>query len=332
MKVLHVFGPEPDAEVLERASRVARGLPREIKHFIDDADNLVPFDVPGAAALSEPLPLTGKVSLPRYTRIAQGVAAADLVLTYGPTALDAIVTKRIFGKKLPPVVHHESGKASGNAYERLARRVVLPAAAAVIKAGEIEDGVDVGTFSPGKPGAALAGLERQRGDFVIGCISPLRSGLGLAALVRAAAVIPNARLAVIGGGPDANALAGEARRAGLGNRLVLPGRVRDLAKAMRQFDLLAAPSGGIGRFTLLEALATGLPVVVPDGVAAPPKNPCYRDADGFRDALLRLAGNRDLRERLATANREAAVARHDSKRMIAGYSAVYGAAAGVDIR
>ncbi|HTI30858.1 MAG TPA: glycosyltransferase family 4 protein [Sphingomonas sp.] len=332
MKLLHVFGAEPDAEVLERAARVARGLPRELKHFVDDAANLPAFDVPGAAALSEPLPLDGKVSLPRFTRIAQGVAGADLALTYGPAALDVLVAKRIFRQKLPAIVHHEAVEARGSVYDRLVRRLVVPAAAGVIRADQIEDGVDLTAFSPGKPGAALAGLERQRGDFVIGCISPLRAKLGLVALVRAAAAIPNAKLAVIGGGPDANALAGEARRAGLGTRLVLPGRVRDMAKAMRQFDLLAVPSGGIGRFTLLEALATGLPIVAPRGTILPSENPGYADAEGLRDALLRLAGNRELRERVGAANRETAVMRHDAKPMIARYTQIYGDAAGVDIR
>ncbi len=332
MKLLHVFGTEPDDEVLERAARVARGLPRALKHFVDDAALLPAFDVPGAASLSEPLPLGGKVSLPRYTRIAQGVGGADLVLTYGPATLDVLVAKRIFGKKLPAMVHHEGPADRGSVYDRLVRRLVRPAAAAMVGAGEIEDGVDLTAFSPGKPGAALAGLERQRGDFVIGCISPLRSGLGLAALVRAAAAIPNAKLAVIGGGPDASALAGEARRAGLGNRLILPGRVRDLAKALRHFDLLAVPAGGIGRFRLLEAMATGLAIVSPEGTALPPGNPHYGDGDGLRDAMMRLAGNRDLRDRLGTVNREAAAGGHDAKRIIARYSQIYGDAAGVDIR
>lgn len=332
MKLLHVFGPAPDAEVLERAARVAKGLPRELRHFVDDAAHLPAFDVPGVSSLSEPLPLGGKVSLPRYTRIAQGVASANLTLTYGPAALDVLVAKRIFGKKLPAIVHHEGAAARGSMYDRLVRRLVRPAAAAVIGPNEIEDGIDLTIFAPGKPGAALAGLERQRGDFVIGCISPLRAGLGLAALVRAAAVVPNAKLVVIGGGPDANTLAGEARRAGLGTRLVLPGRVRDLAKALRQFDLFAVPSGGVGGFTLLEALATGLPVVAPRGAELPVENAVYDDADGLRDAIMRLAGNRDLRERIGAANREAAVSGHDAKRMIARYSQIYGDAADVDIR
>ena len=48
--------------------------------------------------------------------------------------------------------------------------------------------------------------------------------------------------------------------------------------------------------------------------------------------MMRLAGNRDLRERIGAANRAAAVAGHDAKRMIARYTQIYGDAAGVDIR
>lgn len=332
MRVLHVFGAGPDEVAVERAARVANGLPRTLRHFVDDAAWLPIFPVTGAAALSEPLPLGGKVSLPRYTRIAQGVAAADLVLTYAAGTLDVLVTKRIFGGKLPPIVHHEGAVESRSIYDRLLRRLVLPAAGAVIGADDIADGVDLTAFAPGKPGAALAGFDRQRGDFVIGCLSPLRSGLGLVTLVRAVSAIPNAKLVVIGGGPDASALAAEARRAGLGNRLILPGQVRDRAKALRHFDLLAVPTGGIEHFNLLETVATGLPIVAPEGVDLPPDNPLYGNPDGLRDHLLRLAGNRDRRERIGTANREAARAQHDASKMIAAYRDIYAAAALIDIR
>ena len=331
MRLLHIFGAEADPETVERAGRVAKGLPRDLRHVIDDAGLLPVFDMPGATALSEPLLLGGKVSLPRYTRIAHAVAGVELILTYGAGALDVLVARRIYGRRLPPLVHHEGATVGQTVYDRLVRRLVLPAAAAVVRAGEIEDGIDLKAFAPGKAGAALPGLERQRGDFVIGCISPLRSGLGLAALVRAVATIPNAKLVVIGGGPDANTLAGEARRAGLGGRLILPGRVRDMAKALRQFDLLAVPTGGIGRFTLIEAIAMGLPIVAPEGTGLPPENPLYADADGLRDRLMRLAGNRDLRERIGAANRAAALSGHDANRMIAHYRDIYAAASSIDI-
>ncbi|CAM3147275.1 hypothetical protein SPAN111604_06540 [Sphingomonas antarctica] len=332
MRVLHVFGADVPPGIVERAGRVARGLPRTLRHTIDNETLLPIFDVPGATGLREALPLHGKASLSRYTRIATMVADADLILTYGPDTLDVMVARRIFGRKMPPLVHHETSDARRSGYDRLVRWLVIPAAATVIDSDLIEDGVDLKAFAPGKPGAALAGLERHRGDFVIGCISPLRSGLGLAALVRAVAVIPNAKLAVVGGGPDANALAGEARRAGLGSRLVLPGRVRDTARALRQFDLLAVPSGGIDRFTLIEAMATGLPVVAPAGTELPAENPRYAGADELRDHLLRLAGNRDLRMRIGEANRAAAISGHDATRMIAAFRDIYAAAALIDIR
>ena len=332
MRLLHVFGPKSEPETVERAARVARGLLRSLTHRVDDTALLPAFDVPGATALSEPLPLGGKVSLPRYTRIANMVAGVELILTYGPGALDVLIARRIYGQRLPPLVHHESDAGRLSAYDRLVRHLVRPSAVAVIGPHDIEDGVDLTAFAPGKAGAALPGLDRQRGDFVIGCISPLRSGLGLAALLKAVAVIPNAKLVVIGGGPDAKALAAEARRCGLGNRLVLPGRVRDLARAMRQFDLLAVPAGGIGRFTLIEAMVTGLPIVAPERTDLPAENAFYSDVDGLRDRLLRLAGNRDLRLRIGETNRARAIERHDASRMLAAYRDIYASAAAIDIR
>ena len=332
MRLLHVFGPSPEPEVVDRAARVARGLPRSLTHSVDEAAMLPAFEVPGATASSEPLPLAGKVSLPRYTRIANAVAGVDLILTYGPGALDVLIARRIYGRRLPPLVHHEGDTRRLSAYDRLVRRLVRPAVAAVIGPDDIEDGIDLAAFSPGKLGAALPGLDRQRGDFVIGCISPLRSGLGIAALLKAATVIPNAKLVVIGGGPDAKALAADARRCGLGNRLVLPGQARDPARAMRQFDLLVVPMGGIGRFTLIEAMATGLPIVAPEGTGLPAENAFYENADGLRDRLLRLAGNRDLRTLIGKTNRARAIERHDASRMLAAYLNVYASAAAIDIR
>ncbi|MGH2266679.1 hypothetical protein ACQ1Z3_16430, partial [Enterococcus faecalis] len=61
----------------------------------------------------------------------------DLVLTYNWGAVDGVMARRVFGKGMPPLVHHEDGfnadEATGLKVERnMYRRLALPAAAALV--------------------------------------------------------------------------------------------------------------------------------------------------------------------------------------------------------
>jgi glycosyltransferase involved in cell wall biosynthesis len=123
----------------------------------------------------------------------------------------------------------------------------------------------------------------------------------------------DATLVVLGEGPERGAL--EALARDLGVRLVLPGRVPDVAAVLRRADALvhAARWEGFG-LAVLEAMLCSLPVVatrvssVPEivvdgetGLLVP-----VDDDRALHEALGRVLGDAGLRSRLGAAGRERA--------------------------
>ena len=87
-------------------------------------------------------------------------------------------------------------------------------------------------------------------------------------LLRAFAVVagqnPDARLVIVGDGPDLDALRALARELDIAPRAVFPGALPGL-EAMAAFDVFVLPSRYEGMpYVLLEAAATGLPIVMAD--------------------------------------------------------------------
>ena len=79
-----------------------------------------------------PPPLTGRPSIKRYEEIARFLRRFDLVLTYNWGAIDGVMAARVFGKGLPPIIHHEDGFNADEAVlhgpiDRLLDRALEPA-------------------------------------------------------------------------------------------------------------------------------------------------------------------------------------------------------------
>lgn len=139
---------------------------------------------------------------------------------------------------------------------------------------------------------------------------------------------PEARLRIVGGGPELPRLRARARELALGDRVAFLGEVPDDGAVRREYlaaDLFCLPSlqEGFG-IAFLEAMAASLPVVaaraaaapevVPDGeagVLVPPQDPAALAA-----ALGRLLDDEALRRRLGETGRRR-VARYDWK-VVAG--------------
>ncbi len=98
---------------------------------------------------------------------------------------------------------------------------------------------------------AVARLERQKGV-----------DIAIEALRQVHEQHPEAVLVVLGEGPEREALAGLARRIGVGDAVLLPGRVGDVAWFLRRCELLVHPARweGFG-LALLEAMSASRPVV-----------------------------------------------------------------------
>lgn len=126
---------------------------------------------------------------------------------------------------------------------------------------------------------------------------------------------PEARLRIVGGGPELPRLRARARELGLGDRVACLGEVADDEALRREYfaaDVFCLPSlqEGFG-IAFLEAMAASLPVVaaraaavpelVPDGevgLLVPP-----RDPESLAAALARLLDDEALRRRLGEAGR-----------------------------
>jgi L-malate glycosyltransferase len=297
--------------------------------------------------------LEGKPSIARYRQMAGYMQRFDLVLTYNWGAMDAVMTRRMFYKDVPPLVHHEDGfnadesetlKAKRNWFRRLG----LPAAHALVvpsltledialdvwkqpreRVHRIANGIDLAAYGKSTK-SGIPGLKKQRGEIIVGTLAGLRAVKNLPMLVRAVAAIPGARLVIVGDGAERQAIVGEANRLGFAHRLVLPGFLPEPHRFIGHFDIFALSSHSEQfPISLIEAMAAGLPVVATDVgdvrkmVSAENERFVVRGETAMRDALRIIAVDPALRGALGRANREKALAEYDEAAMIARYAALY---------
>jgi glycosyltransferase involved in cell wall biosynthesis len=173
----------------------------------------------------------------------------------------------------------------------------------------IPNAVDTGEFYPGESGRRTS--ERLR----IGVAARLSAEKGHAHLLRAFKVIiergTDAELLLAGDGGLRESLEALSRELGLSEQVQFLGLVRDMPEFLRSIDLSVLPSveaEGLP-LTILEAMATGLPVVATDVAGA--REVIESEVDGIivrpgdeaalGESLVRLAGDADLRWRLGSA-------------------------------
>jgi len=212
--------------------------------------------------------------------------------------------------------------------ERIARTVWRQPAARVAR---VANGIPLG--GPAAP-APIAGFTRREGEVVIGTIAGLRAVKNLPRLVRAfAAGAPaNARLLIMGEGPEEGAIRAEAARLGVADRLVMPGFVTDPARAIGQCDIFALSSDSEQfPISLIEAMAAGLPAATTDvgdirAMVASANLPFIApvaDEAAFAAAIGALAGDPALRAAIGAANRVRAEGDYAEEAMISAYRAIY---------
>lgn len=305
--------------------------------------------------------LQGRPGLRRYWRLARYMRGFDLVLTYNWGAFDAVMAAKMFGGA--PLIHHEDGFSEDEAEtlktrRNLYRRLGLPAAFRLVVPSErleriartawgqtparivrIPNGVPVAHFATPPEEGAIPGFARRPGEIVIGTVAGLRRVKNLPRLVRAFAAMAHkdARLVIVGAGPESEAIAAEARRWGVASRVLMPGFLPDPVRWVGHCDIFALSSDSEQfPISLVEAMAAGLPVVatavgdVP-GIVSDDNRPLIveaADEAAFAAALDSLADRADLRRAIGEANRERAAAQYDERHMIAAYARLYGEAIG----
>ena len=303
--------------------------------------------------------LAGKPAPRRYLELARTMQRYDLVLSYNWGAMDGVMAHRLLSPAmtLPPLVHHEDGFNSDELVRQKRKRVlfrraglgsahalVVPSARLegiartewrqpVARVRRIANGVALASYAGQPVSDAIPGFRRAAGEVVIGTMAGLRPIKNLPRLVRAfAAAGGDARLVIVGEGPDRAVIEATARDCGVAGRVVMPGYIADPSRYVGHFDIFALSSDSEQfPISLVEAMAAGLPAVstavgdVCDMVA--PENRRYvvdvADEVGLAAALARLIASRDLRHRLGAANRAVAWRRYGEAEMIAAYRTLY---------
>jgi len=235
----------------------------------------------------------------------------------------------------PFVTHYVALSAHIEAYLR--NEIGVPAA----RIRRICNGVDSLQFHPAGGGrAAIEGSPfNEASHFVVGTVGRLAAVKDQATLIRALALArqsaPDAsrlRLAIVGAGPLRGELTELARKHGVAHQVWFSGARHDIAAVLRGLDLFALPSlaEGISN-TVLEAMATGLPVVataaggtpelVNDGVSGTLVQPA--DEAALAAAMLNYLHDPELRRAHGQAARLAVETRFSLDRMVADYAALY---------
>jgi sugar transferase (PEP-CTERM/EpsH1 system associated) len=282
----------------------------------------------------------------------------DIVHSRNWGALDAVAAARLAG--VPLVVHGEHGReasdpAGASARRNRIRRVLAPwvdrfvavscdlgrwlvetVRIEPLKVVTIHNGVDTIRFSEeGREGGRRA-LGVRPDEVVIGTVGrldPVKDQLGLLeAFARLARDGIERRLVVVGTGPCREALERRASRPDLGGRVRLLGERLDVPLLLKGFDVFALPSVAEGiSNTLLEAMATGLPVVATRAGGNP-----ELVEDGVTGTLVRVGDRVDLARGLdgyvtdpglrtlhGKAGRRRAVELFGLNRMVARYRDLY---------
>lgn len=207
---------------------------------------------------------------------------------------------------------------------------------------QVYNGVDFGRFSPAaQERSAIAGFPFSSGEHwlvgTVGRMQSVKDQITLAkafilALQMAPGLRSRLRLVMVGEGPlraQSQALLAQANMAELA---WLPGERADVPDIMRALDCFVLPSlaEGISN-TILEAMATGLPVVATDvggnadlvahgqtGEIVPPDSPA-----AIAESLVRLASSPELARSMGAAGRRRAEERFSMQAMVDAYQGTY---------
>jgi glycosyltransferase involved in cell wall biosynthesis len=214
---------------------------------------------------------------------------------------------------------------SSSVAQRLLKRVMSRRLAAHVAVGErtaraLEEMVglrhgSVRTIYNGVPEVPLDPLPRADNGLVIGSVGRLDVQKGFDVLIRALAQLPEARLVLIGDGPQRNELAALAAELAVADRVEMIGWRDDARRRLGSFDIFALPSRFEGfPLSIIEAMLAGTAVVATD-IASIPEAVVHgqtgllvrpEDPDQLAAALSELLYDGERRRTLADAARECA--------------------------
>jgi glycosyltransferase involved in cell wall biosynthesis len=256
----------------------------------------------------------------------------DVVSTHSSTdSWLTALTLLVMGRPFPIVrTRHISAPVPRNAptrwlYTKAAARIVTTGEALkrelverngfpALRIDSVPTGVDPQRFCPGERTAARKRLDLPHDKVLVGIVATLRSWKGHRFLVEALAGLPaQTALVVVGDGPQRAALEALVDRHALRERTWFAGNQHDVVPWLQALDIFALPSyanEGVPQ-ALIQAMLVGLacittavggiPELAKDGQTAlvvPPQQ-----VPALRDAIQKLLGSQDLRNRLGEAAR-----------------------------
>lgn len=200
----------------------------------------------------------------------------------------------------------------------------------------INNGVNVDHYHPEGKVASIWSDD----CFVIGTVGRAQSIKNHAGLIRAFIALRNAlpdhqdklRLSIIGDGPTLASLRDQVEAAGLQKVVWLPGARSDIADIMRGFDVFTLPSIAEGTpVTLLEAMASGLPIVasrvggIPEVVQEGEhgKLIAAQDDEGFAQAFSAYFRHPEIQAQHGAAGRALVCEKYSVAAMVNSYAQLY---------
>jgi glycosyltransferase involved in cell wall biosynthesis len=281
----------------------------------------------------------------------------DLVLTYNWGAIEAVLGCRLARHRA--LIHHEEGFSAAEAVRFLRRRVwcrrlLLPGAARVVVPSALLRRIAVTTWKlrPERVCHLPNGVDlnryavraaRHADPVVVGSVARFRLEKDMPGLIEAFARCRHrarARLVLVGEGEELDRTRAFAARRGVAAQVEFRGHVADTAPVYRELDVFAMSSITEQMpLVVLEAMATGLPVVAPAvgdiaamvsaGNAAlivPP-----RDPDALAAALDRAIESVELRASIGAANRAHCAARYELGACLRAHLELYGEVIGTPV-
>jgi sugar transferase (PEP-CTERM/EpsH1 system associated) len=243
---------------------------------------------------------------------------------------------RLVRRAYRPFVDHYVA-VSGDLTHYLVDDIGIPAT----RVTRIVNGVDTRTFRPRIDAARVPGCPFADPQLVlvgtVGRLQAVKNQVLLArAFAHAVAASPalraRLRLVIVGDGPMRSKISGVLAAAGVADLAWLPGMRGDVADLLRSLDLFVLPSQAEGiSNTILEAMATGLPVIatdvggnaelIEDGVTG--SLVPSADVGALAAAIARHAQSPALARTMGHAGRARAERLYGLETMVAQYSALY---------
>ncbi len=298
------------AGMLQRGHRVTLLCPPEAKIYAGAHPRGIPVM---AVPIGRKRP-RGVIALYRWLRD----HPVDVINTHSSTDTWLTAMAGMFLDNMPPLVrtrhisapvprnwssrwlYHRATRHVVTTGERLREQMMAEVGLPAQRVTSVPSGVDVTHFVPGDRDDARRRLGLGVEGPLIGIVATLRSWKGHQYLIEAFSKLTDttARLAIVGDGPQRENIAVQVAALGLGERVILPGNISDVAPWLQAFDVFALPSyanEGVPQ-AIVQAMLCGLPVVT-TAVGSIPEA-VQHDVTGLivapRDAAALHAAIRDL--------------------------------------